>query len=258
MIITEIRAAGLYGATPEGGWSAELRPEDCVHTLIAVLTDEGEIGLGSVFTNASLVKSALTVLEPLYLGENALEPERVSEKLRQNMFWLGRGGSITHTISGIDIALWDLLGKATGQPVGRLLGGRCRSRCRLAVGGGGLTVCRSRLTVARGRLAIGRGCGCCRRSGGLPGRDSRCGRRSLIARALAPPDRCAGSRRRWVAAVSVIGVWSRKVVVTGGLAPLALQGQVDHRLAVGIRALAAEPGLVGIPRHPGRLVALRL
>ena len=68
------------------------------------------------------------MLEPLYLGENALEPERVSEKLHQNMFWLGRGGSITHAISGIDIALWDLLGKATGQPVGRLLGGRYRER----------------------------------------------------------------------------------------------------------------------------------
>ncbi len=68
------------------------------------------------------------MLEPLYRGENALEPERVSEKLHQNTFWLGRGGSITHTISGIDIALWDLLGKATGQPVGRLLGGRYRER----------------------------------------------------------------------------------------------------------------------------------
>jgi L-alanine-DL-glutamate epimerase-like enolase superfamily enzyme len=44
------------------------------------------------------------------------------------MFWLGRGGSITHTISGIDIALWDLLGKSTGQPIGRLLGGRYRDR----------------------------------------------------------------------------------------------------------------------------------
>jgi L-alanine-DL-glutamate epimerase-like enolase superfamily enzyme len=44
------------------------------------------------------------------------------------MFWLGRGGSITHTISGIDIALWDILGQATGQPVGRLLGGRHRER----------------------------------------------------------------------------------------------------------------------------------
>ncbi len=128
MKIREIRCAGLRGATPEGGWTNELRPEDCVHTLIAVHTDEGAVGLGSVFTNDALVRASLDVLEPLYRGENALEPERVSEKLHQNMFWLGRGGSITHVISGIDIALWDLLGKATGQPVGRLLGGRYRER----------------------------------------------------------------------------------------------------------------------------------
>lgn len=128
MKIREIRCAGLRGATPEGGWSNELRPEDCVHTLIAVHTDEGAVGLGSVFTNDALVRAALAVLEPLYRGENALEPERVSEKLHQHMFWLGRGGAITHAISGIDIALWDLLGKATGQPVGRLLGGRYRDK----------------------------------------------------------------------------------------------------------------------------------
>ena len=128
MRITDIRCAGLRGATPEGGWSNELRPEDCVHTLIAVHTDTGLVGLGSVFTNDDLVRASLALLEPLYVGESALEPERVSEKLHQHMFWLGRGGSITHTISGIDIALWDLLGKATGQSVGRLLGGRYRER----------------------------------------------------------------------------------------------------------------------------------
>ena len=130
MRIQEIKAFGLRGRTPEGGWSAEIQPEDCVHTLLAVVTDDGLTGWGSVFTNDELVRAALGQLRPLFLNENALEPERVSEKLHQNTFWLGRGGSITHTISGIDIALWDLLGKACGQPVGRLLGGRYRERVR--------------------------------------------------------------------------------------------------------------------------------
>lgn len=130
MKIRKITCAGLRGRTPEGGWSHELRPEDCVHTLVAVHADEGAVGVGSVFTNDALVRASLGVLEPLWLGENALEPERVSEKLRQHTFWLGRGGSLTHTISGIDIALWDLFGQATCQPVGRLLGGRYRERVR--------------------------------------------------------------------------------------------------------------------------------
>ncbi len=130
MKIREIRAAGLRGATPEGGWDNDLRPEECIYTLVAVHTDEGLVGLGSVYTNDALVKAALATLEPLYAGEMALEPERVSEKLHQNTFWLGRGGSLTHTISGIDIALWDILGQATGQPIGRLLGGRYRERVR--------------------------------------------------------------------------------------------------------------------------------
>src|SRR6202522_3038566 len=128
--ITSVKAAGLRGSTPEGGWANEIKPGDCIHTLIAVTTDEGVTGWGSAFTNDLLVQGALWVLEPLYLGENALEPERVSEKLHAHTFWMGRGGSITHTISGIDIALWDILGKVTGQPVGRLLGGRYRERVR--------------------------------------------------------------------------------------------------------------------------------
>jgi D-galactarolactone cycloisomerase len=130
MKIREIRAAGLRGRTPKGGWTNELQPQDCIHTLIAVLTDEGVTGWGSAFTSDDLVRGALAVLRPLYQGQNALEPERVSEILHQNTFWLGRGGSITHTISGIDIALWDILGHVTGQPVGRLLGGRYRDRVR--------------------------------------------------------------------------------------------------------------------------------
>jgi D-galactarolactone cycloisomerase len=128
MKIIDVRATGLRGCTPEGGWTTEIQPTDCVHTLITVFTDEGITGFGSVFTNDALVRAALDVLQPLFTGENALEPQRVSEKLHTHTFWMGRGGSLTHTISGIDIALWDILGKTTGQPVGRLLGGCYRDR----------------------------------------------------------------------------------------------------------------------------------
>jgi L-alanine-DL-glutamate epimerase-like enolase superfamily enzyme len=128
--ISSIVAAPLLGESPKGGWSHEIRPEDSVHTLIAVHTDAGITGFGSVFTNGGLVEAALKVLEPFYSGENALEPERVTEKLNQNTFWMGRGGTLTHTISGIDIALWDVLGKALGQPVGRLLGGVYRTKVK--------------------------------------------------------------------------------------------------------------------------------
>ena len=130
MRITEVRSAGLRHATPAGGWANELKADDCVHTLVAVFTDEGITGWGSVFTNDELVRGALHLLAPLYTAENPLEPERVSEKLHANTFWMGRGGSVTHAISGIDIAMWDILGKVTGQPVGRLLGGRYRERVK--------------------------------------------------------------------------------------------------------------------------------
>ncbi len=126
--ITRIEAAPLFGESPKGGWSAEIRPEDSIHALIAVHTDQGLTGYGSVFTDGRLAQAGLKVLEPLFLGADALSPEFVSEKLHQNTFWMGRGGTLTHTISGIDIALWDILGQATGLSVGRLLGGRYRER----------------------------------------------------------------------------------------------------------------------------------
>lgn len=130
MKITAINGVGLRGQTPKGGWANEVAPEDSLHTLIAVHTDAGVTGHGSVFSDERLVRAALLVLQPLLLGETPLEPERVSEKLAQHSFWLGMGGTLTHTQSGIDIALWDILGKVTGQPVGRLLGGRYRDRVK--------------------------------------------------------------------------------------------------------------------------------
>jgi D-galactarolactone cycloisomerase len=130
MVIRRIEVAGLRGATPPGGWSNELRPDDVVHSLVVVHTDDGLTGVGSVFSSDALVRAAVELLSPLIVGESALEPERVSEAMHQHTFWLGRGGSVTHAISGIDIALWDIFGQATGQPVGRLLGGRYRDRVR--------------------------------------------------------------------------------------------------------------------------------
>jgi D-galactarolactone cycloisomerase len=130
MQIEGIDVVGLSGATPRGGWAVELEPDDVVHTLVTVRTDEGISGVGSVSSHDRLVSAAVEVLAPLVIGEHALEPERVCEKLHQHTFWLGRGGTITHAISGIDTALWDILGKATNQPVGRLLGGRYRDRVR--------------------------------------------------------------------------------------------------------------------------------
>jgi D-galactarolactone cycloisomerase len=128
MNIISVDAIGLSGMSPKGGWSHEIKPEDSVHSLIIIRTDDGKMGVGSVFTNAGLVEAALNVLRPQVLGETAQEPSRVSEKLHQNMFWMGLGGTITHTISGIDIALWDIFGQITNQPISRLLGGCHRTQ----------------------------------------------------------------------------------------------------------------------------------
>lgn len=130
MKVQSVRLLPLLGATPDGGWSSGWSAEENLHTLLEVVTDEGVTGLGSVFTSRRLIEGALGVLEPFLIGASALDPAAVSETLHQNTFWQGRGGSITHAISGIDIALWDIFGKVTRQPISRLLGGRHRERIK--------------------------------------------------------------------------------------------------------------------------------
>jgi D-galactarolactone cycloisomerase len=130
MKITAVRTIALGGATHDHGWPGGTDPNVQYNTLVEVVSDAGLIGLGSCYTTRTLVEGSLELLRPHLIGESGLEPERVSEKLRQSMFWLGRGGSVEHAISGIDIALWDLLGKAVGQPVSRLLGGCYRDRIK--------------------------------------------------------------------------------------------------------------------------------
>jgi L-alanine-DL-glutamate epimerase-like enolase superfamily enzyme len=130
MKITQIQIHRLTGATVDGGWPQGHKPQDDLHALVEIVTDDGVAGIGSVFTGHKLVEAGVEFLRPLWLGESAIEPERLSEKLRQSSFWQGRGGTIEHVISGIDIALWDLLGKVCGQPVARLLGGYYRNRVK--------------------------------------------------------------------------------------------------------------------------------
>jgi L-alanine-DL-glutamate epimerase-like enolase superfamily enzyme len=81
-------------------------------------------------TSKALVAAGVALLRPMLLGERADEPARVTEKLRQSTFWQGRGGAVEHAISGIDIALWDLMGQVCGQPISRLLGGNYRTRIK--------------------------------------------------------------------------------------------------------------------------------
>ena len=130
MKITEVKSIPLFGETPETGWSREPGPEENLHTLVVVETDEGVTGVGSSFTSCGLVDGAIELIRPNLIGESEIEPERVSEKLHQMTFWQGRGGAVTHFISGIDIALWDIFGKVTNQPISRLLGGRYRDRIK--------------------------------------------------------------------------------------------------------------------------------
>jgi L-alanine-DL-glutamate epimerase-like enolase superfamily enzyme len=127
MRIAAVDVCPLTGATVDGGWPQGHEPQENLHTLLVVRTDSGLVGHGSCFTSGKLVVGAIELLWPLLKGESAVEPERVSEKLRQSSFWQGRGGAVEHAISGLDIALWDLMGQGCGQPVSRLLGGNYRS-----------------------------------------------------------------------------------------------------------------------------------
>jgi L-alanine-DL-glutamate epimerase-like enolase superfamily enzyme len=130
MRIVELELTALTGATVDGGWPQDLEAEENLHTLVRVKSEDGLVGMGSCFTSGKLVEGSLELLWPSLKGQSAVEPERVTDTLRESTFWQGRGGAVEHAISGIDIALWDLMGQACGQPVSRLLGGIYRDRIK--------------------------------------------------------------------------------------------------------------------------------
>jgi L-alanine-DL-glutamate epimerase-like enolase superfamily enzyme len=89
-------------------------------------TDQGIEGLGVTFFGAALtpaLKAAVDALGQLVQGEDPMRVEAVAAKLRQAAGTAGPGGVFTLALSAIDTALWDIKGKALGQPVAALLGG---------------------------------------------------------------------------------------------------------------------------------------
>ena len=100
--------------------------------LIRIRTDEGITGIGEVHTNPTVTKAIIDAplcsvasrgLREILIGENPLDIGRLWDKMYHATAIYGRRGAVMHAISGIDIALWDILGKAMGQPIHRLLGG---------------------------------------------------------------------------------------------------------------------------------------
>lgn len=92
--------------------------------IIRVHTDEGITGLGSSYHahTPHAIKALIdSKLGPLIVGQNPLQIQALWEKMFFGSIHLGSAG--IQALAGIDIALWDIMGKAAGQPVYRLLGG---------------------------------------------------------------------------------------------------------------------------------------
>ena len=98
---------------------------------VRVHTDEGLIGLGETFRGADTVAAYLhDQVAPYLLGADPLAIERHSRHLLQNYLGYGGTSAEVRAASAIDIALWDLFGKATGRPIHQLLGGLSREKIR--------------------------------------------------------------------------------------------------------------------------------
>jgi D-galactarolactone cycloisomerase len=94
--------------------------------VVEVETDEGLVGLGEAGFSAEYFSTVGPIinkqLAPMLIGSDPLQIGEIWEQMYQATHLWGRRGVETYAISGIDIALWDLMGKVTGQPVHRLLG----------------------------------------------------------------------------------------------------------------------------------------
>jgi L-rhamnonate dehydratase len=107
--------------------------------VILVHTDEGLTGIGEVDSAPEAVRALVDApgshaiansLRHLLVGEDPLDVERLWHKMYRGLIYIGRRGIAVHAMSGIDIALWDIKGKALGKPVCELIGTPVRDRVR--------------------------------------------------------------------------------------------------------------------------------
>ncbi len=107
--------------------------------IVRLHTDAGISGVGEVDSSPLAVKGAIdgpfshnitSGLKHLVIGEDPFEIERIWHKMYQRNVYAGRRGIGIHAMSGIDLALWDIKGKALGLPVWKLLGGGFHRRIR--------------------------------------------------------------------------------------------------------------------------------
>jgi L-rhamnonate dehydratase len=97
--------------------------------LVEIFTDDGHVGLGNAALAPQVTKQVIDLyLKPLLLGQNPWDLERLWQHMYRKTMAFGRKGIGMIAISAVDIALWDLLGKAAKQPLYRLLGGRTKTR----------------------------------------------------------------------------------------------------------------------------------
>lgn len=130
-LVTPLHVFPDYGKVLGQGFVG-LRGGPVGAVLVRVHTDDGLTGLASVGVgNGSAAYIIEHCLQPVVLGASPFDVEILWEKMFRSTLNFGRKGVCIEAISAVDIALWDLIGKAVGQPVYNLLGGRTRERIRV-------------------------------------------------------------------------------------------------------------------------------
>ena len=98
---------------------------------VRIHTDKGIVGLGETYPHPDVEKAVIhRSLAPVLLGRDPLQLDRLWQDMFQAISYSGWGGAEIRAISAIDIALWDIAGKAAGVPVHQLLGGASRTSIR--------------------------------------------------------------------------------------------------------------------------------